>query len=108
MSITPVILTMCLNFQGSGNSACNTLLDQISNETKTTATLNLLESETRKEVERDVSHEILYSLTALATIADMANKKQIIFQIPLGRRFEFSSQLTLISDNYTLKYTVEF
>lgn len=110
MILEPIFVIACLNFQGVGNEnlACNTALNQFSNETKITAGLNLLESRARQEIEKSASHEVIFTVTALASIYNMYDQKQIIAQIPLNNKFELLTNITFSSSNYLVKYHLEY
>ena len=100
---------MCLSFPGQGNGACNAALHQMSDQSQTTSTINLLESFGNQQLKNKVDDHILAAAGFAGYTYNTVKNRQIIAQLPINPlNTEFSINLTEINKSYSLKWKIDF
>lgn len=103
MILEPVFLTFCLSFPDRGNQACKQALQAASNQIQLTQNMVLLEDFSKKYINNNIDHKILYSLVAVGSIINSYSNRQVLAQIPIYN-YEFDLNLTLQKQEYAFKF----
>lgn len=107
MLLSPIITTFCMQFQSSGNSGCQAIFNQISNETKTTQALDQLQSYSQSYAYKNIDPTLIKTTIAIGYLYNAFNEQMIRMQVPI-KSFEFDANLGIISKGGGLKYKYEF
>lgn len=112
MLLDPIILSLCSTVMintGSSSTPCQQFLNAASNQTKTTATINMLESYSHNMVESNISKNVLYPTLAVGAIVNSASQKRVEGQFPLEPLFdEVNFNLTETTTSVTIKWKWKF